>query len=158
MSANFYAAGKYTGNRVMFRRSTSTCLQGAVALGPIAFLIVSPNLVVIYCLKKLFIRKLGAIQRVIRNEDGGGGGCQMFREKRYEGARFNVISVTKGGMGGGPISRKNSTSHLFIFLISNVASHLLYKAAVFFVCLSVCTPLFFDTTVGPQPNLAHIFG
>ena len=29
-----------------------------------------------------------------------------------------------------------------------------------FVCLSVCTPPppFFDTTVGPQPNLAYIFG
>ena len=29
-----------------------------------------------------------------------------------------------------------------------------------FVCLSVClySPFFFDTTVGLQPNLAHIFG
>ena len=38
--------------------------------------------------------------------------------------------------------------------------YLLYKAAVFFVCLSVCLypPFFFDTTVVPQPNLAHIFG
>ena len=55
LSANFYAAGKYTGNIVMFPRSTSTCLQGVVALGPIAFLIdiVSSNLVVIYCLKTL---------------------------------------------------------------------------------------------------------
>ena len=49
LSANFYAAGKYryTGNIIMFPCSTSTCLQGVVALGPIAFLIVSPNLVVI---------------------------------------------------------------------------------------------------------------
>ena len=45
LSANFYAAGKYTGNIIMFPCSTSTCLQGVVA-----FLIVSPNLVVIYCL------------------------------------------------------------------------------------------------------------
>ena len=45
LSANFYAAGKYTGNIIMFPCSTSTCLQGVVALGPIAFLIVSPNLV-----------------------------------------------------------------------------------------------------------------
>ena len=29
-----------------------------------------------------------------------------------------------------------------------------------FVCLSVClsVPPLFDTTVGPQPNLAHLFG
>ena len=27
-----------------------------------------------------------------------------------------------------------------------------------FVCLSVPPPFFLDTTVGPQPNLAHIFG
>ena len=48
LSANFYAAGKYTGNIVMFPRSTSVlCLQCVVALGPRAFLIVSPNLVVI---------------------------------------------------------------------------------------------------------------
>ena len=54
LSANFYA----TGNIIMFPCSTSTCLQGVVALGPIAFLIVSPNLVVIYCLiLKLFIHK-----------------------------------------------------------------------------------------------------
>ena len=46
LSANFYAAGKYTGNIIMFPCSPSTCLQGVVALGPIAFLIVSPNLVV----------------------------------------------------------------------------------------------------------------
>ena len=60
LSANFYAAGKYTGNIIMFPCSTSTCLQGVVALGPISFLIVSPNLVVIYCLiLKLFIHKLG---------------------------------------------------------------------------------------------------
>ena len=49
LSVNFYAAGKYTGNIIMFPCSTSTCLQGVVALGPISFLIVSPNLVVISC-------------------------------------------------------------------------------------------------------------
>ncbi len=30
-STNFYAAGKYTGNIIMFPCSTSTCLQGVVA-------------------------------------------------------------------------------------------------------------------------------
>ena len=34
LSANFYAAGKYTSNIIMFPCSTSTCLQGVVALGP----------------------------------------------------------------------------------------------------------------------------
>ena len=29
-----------------------------------------------------------------------GGGCQIFRgKKRYEGVMFNVISVTRGGLG-----------------------------------------------------------
>ena len=68
LSANFYAAGKYTGNIIMFPCSTSTYLQGVVALGPIAFLIVSPNLVVIYryCLiLKLFIHKLGLCARPV---------------------------------------------------------------------------------------------
>ena len=45
---------------IMFPCSTSTCLQGVVALGPIAFLIVSPNLEVSYCLiLKLIIHKFG---------------------------------------------------------------------------------------------------
>ena len=44
---------------------------------------------------KLYIT-LGAIQ-VLRNADGGGGGgCPFFR---YEGVRFNVISVTRGWVG-----------------------------------------------------------
>ena len=31
---------------------------------------------------------------------GGGGGCQIFREKKhYEDVRFNVISVTRGWVG-----------------------------------------------------------
>ena len=76
------------------------------------------------------------------------------------------------------------SSHWAIFLLNNIAitnnstfpkiklhysisycnktksNNLLYKAAEIFVCLSVCLypPLFFDTTVGPQPNLAHMFG
>ena len=48
-----------------------------------------------------------AIQ-VLHNTDGGvgvsnfpGGGGE-----RYEGVRFNVTSVTRGWVGGGPISRK----------------------------------------------------
>ena len=33
---------------------------------------------------------------MLRNADGGGG-CQLFREKkRYERVRFNVTSVTRG--------------------------------------------------------------
>ena len=46
---------------------------------------------------------LGAIQ-VLRNADGDGG-VQFAGKKHYEGVRFSVISVTKGGRG--PISRKN---------------------------------------------------
>ena len=34
----------------------------------------------------------------------GGGGVKFSGKKRYEGVRFNVISVTRGGWG--PISRK----------------------------------------------------
>ena len=40
---------------------------------------------------------LGAIQ-VLRNPDGGGG-VRFFGKKRYEGVRFNVISVTRGCVG-----------------------------------------------------------
>ena len=40
----------------------------------------------------------GAIQ-VLSNTIGGGGGCQLSRKKRYEGLRFNVISVTRGWVG-----------------------------------------------------------
>ena len=35
---------------------------------------------------------------MLRNADGGGG-CQLFRKKRYEGVRFDVISVTRGWVG-----------------------------------------------------------
>ena len=33
---------------------------------------------------------------MLRNADGGGGGVKFSRKKRYEGVRFNVISVTRG--------------------------------------------------------------
>ena len=35
---------------------------------------------------------------MLRNADGGGV-CHIFRKKRYEGVRFNVISVTRGWVG-----------------------------------------------------------
>ena len=41
---------------------------------------------------------------MLRNAGGVGGG-KIFRKKRYEGVMFNVISVTRGWVGG-PISRK----------------------------------------------------
>ena len=40
---------------------------------------------------------------MLRNADGGGS-VNFSDKKRYEGVRFNVISVTRG-VGGGPISR-----------------------------------------------------
>ena len=36
---------------------------------------------------------------MLRNADGGGGGVNFSGEKRYEGVRFNVISVTRGWVG-----------------------------------------------------------
>ena len=51
------------------------------------------------CKKMYIILTKGAIQ-VLRNADGGGGGvCQIFRKKRYEGVMFNVISVTSRWVG-----------------------------------------------------------
>ena len=41
---------------------------------------------------------VGAIQ-VLRNADGGWGGVKFSRKKRYEGVRFNVISVMRGWVG-----------------------------------------------------------
>ena len=35
---------------------------------------------------------------MLRNA-GGGGGITFSRKKRYEGVRFNVISVTRGWVG-----------------------------------------------------------
>ena len=50
----------------------------------------------------------GAIQ-VLRNAyRGGGGGVDFSGKKRYDGVRFNVISVTRGWVGAGPISRKQA--------------------------------------------------
>ena len=45
---------------------------------------------------------LGAIQ-VLRNADGS----HFLEKKLYEGVRFNIISVTKGWVGG-PISMKKA--------------------------------------------------
>ena len=37
---------------------------------------------------------------MLRNADGGGGWVSIFSgKKRYEGVRFNVISVTRGWVG-----------------------------------------------------------
>ena len=49
---------------------------------------------------------IGAIQ-VLRNAVGGGGCVSFPGKKRYKGVRFNVISVTRGWVSGGQISRKN---------------------------------------------------
>ena len=37
--------------------------------------------------------------RPIRLSNADEGGCQIFRKKRYEGVRFNVISITMGWVG-----------------------------------------------------------
>ena len=42
--------------------------------------------------------RLGAIQG-LRNAVGGGGMSAFPEKKRYEGARFNVITVTRGWVG-----------------------------------------------------------
>ena len=45
-----------------------------------------------------FCQDYGAIQ-VLRNAVGGGGGVSFPGKKRYEGVRFNGISVTRGWVG-----------------------------------------------------------
>ena len=40
----------------------------------------------------------GAIQ-VLRNAYGGGWGVKLSGKKRYEGVKFNVISITRGWVG-----------------------------------------------------------
>ncbi len=55
-------------------------------------------LVQLRCIRRLTVCICGVIQ-VLRNAVGGGGGCQLSRKKRYEGIRFNVISVTRGWVG-----------------------------------------------------------
>ena len=58
---------------------------------------------------KSFRLSLGAIQ-VLRNADGGGMGGGKFSGKMlYEGARFNIISVTRG-VDCGSIFRKKSVT------------------------------------------------
>ena len=44
--------------------------------------------------------RYGAIQ-VLRNADGGGvgWGVKFSGKKRYEGVRFNIISITRGWVG-----------------------------------------------------------
>ena len=44
---------------------------------------------------------LGAIQVLCNADGGGGGGCvsDILEKKRYEGVRFNVISVTRRWVG-----------------------------------------------------------
>ena len=44
--------------------------------------------------------------QVLRNAVMGGGGCQCSQKKRYEGVRFNIISVTR--VGGGKIPWKKA--------------------------------------------------
>ena len=36
---------------------------------------------------------------MLRNAGGGGGGLRFSGKKRYEGVRFNVISITRGWVG-----------------------------------------------------------
>ena len=36
---------------------------------------------------------------MLHNRDGGGGGVTFSGKKRYEGVRFNVISVMRGWVG-----------------------------------------------------------
>ena len=55
----------------------------------------------------------GAIQ-VLRNADEGGG--VTFSGKRYEGVRYNIISITKGWVGGGPISWGKAFFFFFLLL------------------------------------------
>ena len=42
---------------------------------------------------------------------GVGEGSNFPEKKRYEGVRFNVISITRG-VGGGPISRKKALRNI----------------------------------------------
>ena len=71
---------------------------------------------------------------------------QFFRVKKIPGNHDFVNSLHCHEQ-----TRARCNAHCF-------NRHLLDKAAMS-LCLSVCTPhFFFDTTVGPQPKLAHIFG
>ena len=46
---------------------------------------------------KLMVRAWGPFKCYVT--PWGVGGCQLSQKKRYEGVRFNVISVTRGGGG-----------------------------------------------------------
>ena len=46
---------------------------------------------------------------MLRNADGVEGIC-FSGKKRYEGVMFNVISVTRGWVGGGSNFQKNSVT------------------------------------------------
>ena len=43
---------------------------------------------------------------MLRNADGGGGGCQLFRKKAK--VQIETLLALRGGGWGGPISRKKS--------------------------------------------------
>ena len=53
---------------------------------------------------------------MLRN--AGGGGYQLFCEKMLR--RFNVISVTRGWVGGGPISRKKALRNTSMVLKAKI--------------------------------------
>ena len=56
-----------------------------------------PQMIVLAKVITCLIHTYGAIQ-VLRNADGVGG-VKFSGKKRYEGVRFNVISVTRGWVG-----------------------------------------------------------
>ena len=71
---------------------------------------------------------------------------------------LNTTWITKpvNGANYRPITVRMTASRIILITISLVES--IYYIKLQF-SLSVCLyPPFFDTTVGPQPNLAHIFG
>ena len=83
-----------------------------------------------------------------------------WREQKFP----NCEAVAKGWVEP-RLSRlrvQHSTTKLHVrnIMMQNPSIHIYYiKLQCPFACLSVCLyPPFFDTTVGEQPNLAHIFG
>ena len=58
---------------------------------------------------------IGAIQVLCHRhvtQIGVGGGVRFSGKKRYEGVRFNVISIMRGWVGGSNFQIKNVTLHL----------------------------------------------
>ena len=49
---------------------------------------------------------------MLSNEDGVGGGVTFSGQKRYEGVRLNVISITRGWVGGGSNFQEKSTGYV----------------------------------------------